>query len=238
MPCCPYLMHFYRALLAAAVAVAIGVVVFSGRSAPAGDDLPVVYKEDFENGADHWEPTDPTAWKIVKTDKGNVYNQFKKKSNYNPPHRSPFNISLLKDVTVSDMVLEARLHSTHEDYGHRDMCLVFGYQDPAHFYYVHLGKKADEHANQIFIVNNAPRTKISTKSTPGTNWDDEWHKVKIVRTPGDGTIKIYFDDMEKPVMEATDKNFAWGRIGVGSFDDTGEWDDIVLRGKKAESKSK
>ena len=60
-------------------------------------------------------------------------------------------------------------------------CIVFGYQDPAHFYYVHLGKKADDHANQIFIVNGADRKKISLTSTSGTNWDDKWHTVRVVR---------------------------------------------------------
>ena len=83
------------------------------------------------------------------------------------------------------------------------MCLFFGYQDPAHFYYVHLGKKTDDHANQIFIVNGADRKKISTKTTDGTNWNDDWHSVKIVRKVADGSIEVYFDDMKTPVMTAT-----------------------------------
>ena len=133
---------------------------------------------------------------------------------------------------VGDFELTARVLSTHPDYGHRDVCLFFGYQDPAHFYYVHLGKKADDHANQIFIVNAKPRTKISLKSTKGTNWDDKWHDVKIVRSVKDGKIEVFFDDMKKPVMIANDKTFTWGRIGLGSFDDTGDWDDVRLRGVK------
>ena len=111
---------------------------------------------------------------------------------------------------------------------------IIGYQDPANFYYVHLGKKADDHANQIFIVNEAPRTKISLTSTPGTNWDDAWHTVKIVRRVSEGGIEIFFDDMDKPVMTAKNGKFAWGRLGVGSFDDTSHWDDIKVYGEKVE----
>ena len=37
-----------------------------------------------------------------------------------------------------------------------------------------------------------------------------------------------------PVMTAKDKTFAYGRIGVGTFDDTADWDDIVIRGTKVE----
>ena len=201
----------------------------------AADDLPVLFEENFEKGADHWQPLDETQWQIKKTDKGQVFSQLEKKSNYKPPHRSPTNVALLKDVSVGDLVLTAKVRSTHPDYGHRDAVVVFGYQDPAHFYYVHLGKQADDHANQIFIVNSEARKKISLTSTPGTNWTDDWHAVKVVRKPADGTIEIFFDNMDKPVMTAKDKTFAWGRVGVGTFDDTSDWDDIVVRGTAAKA---
>jgi hypothetical protein len=197
----------------------------------ADDKLPIVFQEDFEHGADRWEPKDPAQWQVKKTENGHVYSQFKKETTYKPPHRSPTNIAVQKDVTVGDMEFTGRVRSTHPDYGHRDAVVVFGYQDPDHFYYVHLGKKADAHANQIFIVNGADRTKISVTSTPGTDWDDNWHTVKVVRKPGDGTIEIYYDDMHKPVMSANDTTFASGRIGVGTFDDTADWDDVTLRGQ-------
>jgi len=193
--------------------------------------LPILLKEDFENGADRWEPTDPKGWKVIAVDGGHAYS-LAKKSKYKPPHRSPLNFALLRDTEVGDFVLEARVRSTVKDYAHRDLCLFFGYQDADHFYYVHLGKTTDDHANQIFIVDGADRKKISTKTTPGTDWDDAWRRVKIVRNAADGAIAVYFDNMDEPVMTATDKTFATGRIGVGSFDDLGDFDDVTLRGVK------
>src|SRR5262249_48754264 len=56
----------------------------------------------------------------------------------------------------------------------------------------------------------------------------------IVRRTGDGTIEVYFDDMKKPAMTAIDRNFTWGRVGIGSFDDTGEWRNVQVRGVRAE----
>jgi hypothetical protein len=215
---------------------AFAALCFTGVFATAADELPIVIQEDFERGAERWQPQDEKQFEIKKTDQGNVYSQFKKQSTFKPPHRAPTNVSLLKDVTVSDMEFTGRVRSTHADYGHRDAVVFFQYQDPAHFYYVHLGKQADDHANQIFIVNGADRKKISITSTSGTNWDDNWHTVRVVRRVGDGTIEIYFDDMQKPVMTAKDTTFTWGRIGVGTFDDTADWDDIVLKGKKVEGK--
>ncbi len=197
-------------------------------------ELPLLVSEDFENGADRWEPTDPKAWKIIDGPRGKCYSQFVKKSDYNPPHRSPFNIALLKDVLVGDFILEARVQSTVKDYPHRDACLFFGHQDPAHYYYAHLGKKTDDQSHQILIVNGAPRTKITTKNTDGSNWTDGWHDVKVLRRAGDGTIEVYFDDMKTPSMTASDKTFTWGRVGIGSFDDTTNWDDVRLRGAKVQ----
>ncbi|MBI3857343.1 MAG: hypothetical protein HY293_16775 [Planctomycetes bacterium] len=192
-------------------------------------ELPVLVTEDFEKGADRWEFSDPEAWKVAETDKGKSLSLFKK-TTPKTPHRSPFGIALLKDVVVGDFVLEADFQSTVKDYDHRDLCLFFGYQDNDHFYYSHLGKRTDKNANQIFIVNGADRTMISTKTTPGTNWTDEWTHVKVVRKTADGSIEVYWDDMKTPVQTATSKVFLKGRVGVGSFDDLGNFDNVVLRG--------
>jgi hypothetical protein len=196
-----------------------------------------VTREDFENGAARWRPTDAKSWKVLETPEGKVYSLFAD-SKYEPKHRSPVNIAILDDTVVGDFSLDLKLQSTVEDYNHRSLVIVFGYQDPAHFYYVHFGKKTDDHANQIFIVNDAPRVKISTKTTPGTNWDDAWHNVRITRNAADGAIAVYFDNMQEPVMTAVDKTFAWGKIGVGAFDDLGNFDEIVLRGRRVEPAAK
>jgi hypothetical protein len=189
--------------------------------------LPLVFEDDFEHGADRWKPTDDAAWKVIEGRGGHVYSLFQQ-SKYEPPYRSPINFSLIRDRSVGDFVLKAKARSTCRDYGHRDLCLVFGYQDPAHYYYVHLGKQTDDHANQIFIVNGAPRVEISTKTTSGTPWDDEWHLVKIDRDVKSGDIRVFFDDLDTPVMTASDATFRTGQVGVGSFDDTGDWDDVQL----------
>lgn len=199
--------------------------------------LPLVFFDNFESGeANRWEQSDPKAWKVIQQEKNHVYNQFQQ-SQVQTPVRSPFNRALVKDLVLADFVLDVPLQSTKEDYDHRDMCLFFGYQDPAHLYYVHLGKKADDHANQIFIVNGEPRKKISTTTTPGTAWTDGWHHARVVRKVEAGTIAVYFDDMEKPAMTATDKTFTWGQVGVGTFDDIGNFDDVAVYGRKVEKPS-
>ena len=58
--------------------------------------------------------------------------------------------------------------------------------------------------------------------------------MKVVRRVEDGTMNVYFDDMEKPFMTAKDKTFTWGQVGIGTFDDHGNFDDITLRGVRVE----
>ncbi len=219
-------------------ATCLSILLLGGGMLTAEETGKISFSEDFENGASNWEPTDAKSWEIREEGDGHAYHQFNKRSKYKPPHRSPYNIALLKGHSFGDFELNVKVRSTHKDYNHRDCCLFFGYQNPGQFYYVHLGKRADPHANQIFIVNKSDRTKISETTTEGTNWDDAWHNVKIVRKVKDGLIEIYFDDMKKPVMTAHDTNFKWGRVGLGSFDDTSAWDDFKITGDAAKGESK
>ena len=196
--------------------------------------LPLVFSESFESGRDNWVETDPEAWKIVEEDGNHVFSNFKT-SNYEPPVRSPLNMARIKDLDVSDFVIEVKMKQTGREYGHRDQCIFFGYNDPSHFYYVHLATKADDHANSIFLVNGEPRVSIAEERTDGTQWTDAYHTIRIERDTAAGTVLVYFDDMTKPVMRTTDTTFVSGSVGFGSFDDVGNIDDVRIWGKKIDA---
>lgn len=199
-------------------------------------ELPLLFQADFSQGrADGWYPSDPEGWQVVQRGGQWVY-ALLRPCQYQPPVRAPRNISVLGEPAVTDFRLEARLRSTTEDYPHRDMCVLFGYQDPAHHYYAHLGKRADPHSNSVFIVDATPRVSIATYRTEGTLWDDEAHLVRVERNVVSGAIRVYFDDMLNPVMTAQDTTFTWGHVGIGSFDDTGDIIEVRLWGRKAEGK--
>lgn len=197
----------------------------------AVNGLPIRFQTDFELGAEQLEPTDAKAWKVVEQGENHVYALTVRQSDYKPPQRSPYNIALVKGVDAGSVVIDVRLQSAMTDYGHRSLCLFFNYVDPSHFYYVHFGKEADPHANQIFIVNGADRKAISKTTTEGTPWDDEWHHARVIRDAETGDISVYFDDMTKPTMTAVDKMFTSGRVGIGSFDDAGNFDELVVYAK-------
>lgn len=235
-------MNFMKLLTLAAV---IATIVCS--AAQGAETHPIIYADDFENGFDRWQTSDldPTArsvWKIVEVagSDGQPTNALRVTgpSDYQPVHRSPLSIALLKETHVGDFELNVKLQSTNVNAGpHRDLCLFWGYQDPNHFYYVHLGARSDPNACQIFIVNDAPRRPITVKQAKGTPWTIGWHDVRIVRRIADGTVEVYFDDMEKPLMTAQNNALQWGQVGLGTFDDHGNWDDFTLRGVEAATKA-
>ena len=221
--------------------IAVGFVV-AGQAADKSLALPAGYKLLYEQHFDQpsaiqdFAMTDPKAWKLSTDEKGSAL-ELVSQSDYKPAVRSPVNIALIADQVFGDFILEANLIQTGKEYGHRDMCLFFGFQEPTKFYYAHIATAADDHAHNIFIVNEKPRTKIARETTKGVNWGlGIWHKVRLERKLSDGTIKVYFDDLTKPIMVAEDKAFGPGYIGFGSFDDTGKIDNIRIWGPTIETK--
>jgi hypothetical protein len=192
------------------------------------DDYKLVYEQNFdsETALKDFVMTDPKAWKRATTNEITAL-ELVRQSKYSPAVRSPVNVALVADKVLSDFVLEADLMQTGPEYGHRDMCLFFGFQSPTNFYYAHIATAADDHAHNVFIVNGAPRTKIAKETTKGVNWGlGVWHRVRLERKASDGAIRVYFDNMTRPIMIAEDTTFASGYVGFGSFDDTGMVDNI------------
>lgn len=195
------------------------------------EGMKLVFQEDFEKGRDRWETTDDTNWEMHDHASGKAFGIIRRQSKYEPKFRSPLTIALIKDLEVADFVMTVKVKSMLDTGGHRDCCIFFNYQDPEHFYYVHLGAKPDPNSGQIMIVNGAPR-KAMTDNKKLTPWDDKWHTVKVVRNTKSGSIEIYFDDMKRPHMKCVDKTFGKGRIGIGSFDDVNDFDDVRIYVRK------
>lgn len=217
------------------------VLVFAAQ-ASALTAFPLLFQDSFERGADRWRfadrPDAKPTWMIESEDRAGKQEHYLRTaggSRYEPPYRSPFNLAVLKSPVVSDFQLTVRLQNTNREAGdHRDLCLFWGYQDPGHFYYVHLGAVPDEVSCQVHIVDGADRRAITEKKSPGIPWDDEWHQARVTRDTSTGSMEIFFDDMQTPAMTARDKTFTWGRVGLGSFDDHGNFDDFELRGVAVE----
>ena len=192
--------------------------------------LPLVFEESFAEGVSRWQPTDPEAWTLSRDGNRAVWGLNRRKSDYQPKVRSPHNIALVKNINLTDTVITFEVKSTLDTGNHRDCCVFFNYRDAEHFYYVHLGARPDPNSGQIMIVDGAPRRPL-TENTRPVPWDDDWHVVKLERDAQSGRIAVYFDDMDRPLMEATDRTFTAGQVGIGSFDDMNNFANVKVYGR-------
>ena len=150
------------------------------------------------------------------------------------PIRRPGALAILETPALADATLEVELQShAAESVIHRDLLLVAGWQSPTRHYYVHLSAVRDAVHNGIFIVDGADRKRIDERSERSALKDRAWHTARLVRTPATGRIEVFVDGETAPIMTATDRTIPSGRMGVGSFDDTGAFRAIRVPGTPA-----
>jgi len=196
--------------------------------------LPLLVSDDFEDGnAQGWQPNIPEHWEVAEEKGSLVYRLIAP----GPPGkvRAPTSWSVLNNFDVTSFIFTGRIKCNTEVANvYRDVDVIFHYQDPTHFYYIHFSALSDEVHNIIGLVNGQDRVKINHEpagqSIPRMI-DQEFHDFKVTCNAETGEIKAYLDDMKTPVLIATDKTLGHGYVGLGSFDDTGSFDNISLWGK-------
>jgi hypothetical protein len=147
------------------------------------------------------------------------------------PIRRPAALAIFRSQPFTDLTLRAELRSTAPvDLAVRDVVVILGYRSPSEFYYAHLAAKTDAVHNGIFVVNQADRRRLDEPTSTARLTDQNWHRIRLERLTGAGTINVFFDDEKAPVLSATDRTFLSGRVGIGSFDETAEVRSFEVRG--------
>ena len=190
----------------------------------------------FEDStANGWQPNIPEHWRVIKYDDSLVYELVT--PSQQGKVRAPTSWSVLSGHTITSFTFSGRFQCNVDTSNQfRDLCVFFFYQDPTHFYYVHFSAMSDENHNIIGLVNGADRIKINIEpqgESVARLTAQEWHRFKVTCDASTGDIMAFLDDMETPVLTAKDTTLNHGLVGVGSFDDTGYFDDIKLWGKSS-----
>ncbi|MEZ5962432.1 MAG: hypothetical protein R3F56_01175 [Planctomycetota bacterium] len=169
--------------------------------------------------------TDADAWSRTQVDGRWVFEQ-RPTDRYQPRYRSPLNLAILADTSVhGDFDLEVDARQVGREYPHRDLCLVFAMRDPDHFAYAHLATQGDDTAHHVHVVDAAPRRPITTWRSNGVAWGNTWHRLRLERRGA--RVRVHFDDVV--VLEAEPAPTADGFVGIGSFDDEGQFANLRLR---------
>lgn len=147
--------------------------------------------------------------------------------------RRPAALAILKSPPLGSLTYSVDVRSTAPiDLAVRDVQLIVGYQSPTQFYYIHLSAKTDAVHNGIFLVNNADRRRLDEPTSRARLTDQAWHRVRLERNVSTGSIEVFIDDDETPALSAIDRTLTSGRVGVGSFDEIGEFRNIQVTARK------
>jgi hypothetical protein len=204
--------------------LAAGVLILSSQALAAGRQMHIhcnfTPKERSE-----WQFPHPADWEI-KSEGGIHYLHMVRPAEPGVPRR-PLQFARLRNVNLGSFDLHVRVRR----YG-SSLIVVFNYVDTLHFYYAHisrdLGTKQPVH-NGIFLVDGAPRRRIAGTQAQPALPDTNWHSIRIVRNVRTGLIDVYSDVQKKPLFSVVDKTFQCGQVGLGSFDETGDFTDFDLR---------
>ena len=205
----------------------LGIVVAGLLVASAAEAVlrSIDFRTDFESGdLSHWQFPYPEDW-VILAEGPNHYLHMQRNREPGVPRR-PLQFARLRKANVGSFALETRIRREG-----KSMIIVFDYVDTLHFYYAHLsvdrGTAQPVH-NGIFIVNGEPRKRIAATEADPALPDREWHTVRLRRDVPSGSIEVFADDRKEPLFKVIDHMFTCGEIGIGSFDETGDFDDIRL----------
>ncbi len=119
------------------------------------------------------------------------------------------------------------------------LIMVYAWQDASHYNYAHLSVDAAEKQvahNGMFHVFGGERVRISPLDGPPALPTQEWTPVKLVFDGDSGRCYVEVDGKSNPSLIAYDLSLRHGRIGLGSFDETGDFRKVKITGEsRAES---
>lgn len=144
-----------------------------------------------------------------------------------PGPRRPIQFALTDVPAYSRVTVEADVKPLA-----RSLLIVFAYQDEAHFDYAHLstdtGIQQPVH-NGVFHVYGGERVRISDVQGPAAfPATARWYHVELTHEAATGAVSVKVDGRPVPALKAVDASLRAGKIGVGSFDETAEFQNVKI----------
>ncbi len=184
------------------------------------------WSADFEKDElSNWHLPIPADWERAH-EGGNGFLRLVTKGPVGAPRR-PVKFALWKPGCVGDFELEVKARRAG-----KSLLVAFGFQDRSHFYYAHISSDpgTERVHNGLLKVNGGERYRIggagAAPALPTTNW----HDIRVVRKVESGAIDVFVDGQTEPRFSVIDNDYAYGWVGLGSFDETGDFDDFKLSG--------
>jgi len=200
--------------------IALSVLLLAGATLQAADTLKIFgYSWDVVQGSD---------WKVT-SDGGEPMLALLSSRGPLPGPRRPIQFAVAQQ-NLRKFTLDVDVRPRQSS-----LMLVFAYQDPAHFDYAHLsvdtGIEQPVH-NGIFHVFGGERVRISTQAGRAAfAATGRWYHVTLKYNGASGSVEARVDGQSVPALRAVDMSLSSGRIGVGSFDEVGDFKNLKISGE-------
>gem|GEM_PF-4626411 len=185
---------------------------------------PLLFADEFEDGADCWETNTSGDWSLATTDGYSSSQGFQQTTSVGSRV-----LALAGEPGWEDVYLEAYIKVLGWGSGvlQDQVALIARYQDESNFYYASMSALGSEEKMRLKKSVSGISSQIGTSHIVSGGWElNTWYHIAIeVR----GTSLRAFINGVPRLDEHTDDSFSAGRIGVGTMHDA----TIVVDGVRA-----
>jgi hypothetical protein len=181
-----------------------------------------------------WSVPVAADWKLEQLEGMPVLSLLVPRPSERPRRPTQFALAETKDYSLVTVELEAKKEPQALRNRRNSLIIVYAYKDADHFNYAHMSDDTGSHSphhNGIFHVDGGDRVRISSTEGPATLTEEKWYKLRLVFDGKTGVVDVFVDGKSSPSLHAVEKTFTAGRIGIGSFFDTGQFRKFSIKGK-------
>src|SRR5262245_60558652 len=180
-----------------------------------------------------WQVPVSADWKVEEVDGFPTLSLLVPKPSMQP--RRPTQFALADTPDYLTVMIEAEVKKELKALRNRknSLILVYAYRDAEHFNYAHIsddtGSASPQH-NGIFHVYGGDRVRISSTEGPATLTEEKWYTVRLIYDGRYGKVEVFVDGKTSPSLRAVDLSLSAGKVGLGSFFDTGQFRKVKIQG--------
>lgn len=186
------------------------------------------FTNSFEVFGYRWTVPNTADWKLEKG-KGSPVLHLLIGREPPPGPRRPMQFALAETPMFHNVTIDADLKPLK-----RSLIIVFAYHDAAHFDYAHLSTDTatkEPNHNGIFHVYGGERVRISSEAgPPAFAAASRWYHIRLTFDGASGQVRVSVNGQRLSALEASDMSLSSGRVGIGSFDETGDFRAVHIAG--------
>ncbi len=195
-------------------------------AALGGAALPLHAGETMEAFGLRWTVPVAADWRVEQSEAGEVLRLRVARPLTQPRRPVQFALAETAEFRQVEFEVEARKEAFAERQRRTSLMLVYAWQSPDRFNYVHLSVDAAlraPHHNGVFHVFGGERVRISPLEGPPSLREGVWHRIRLTFDGGAGKVRVWVDGETSASLSACDESLRHGRVGLGSFFDYGEF---------------